>query len=217
MFKSKKKKEEKIAKQNGSSTNDENAAQQPAELFKFSMTKRDSIDRPASVDTSAKQAVEMLSPTQEVRFRSASETASKPNSKSSSSKMKKSILKNSSTLLTSPIENIEMQSSDFNLSSSGAGDAENVKLDQSSQKPKKEKARKASTLSIPKIPLITHKSFDENLLLPKISAQKNADTRELVLKQNFAGDFGFTVRTSTLLEKVPLTGECVDYDLKFCQ
>ena len=105
-----------------------------------------------------------------------------------------------------------MQSMDFKPRSSMSGSSDVTEAPPAppprggSSKKKEGRSRKTSTLSIPKIPLITHKSFDENLLLPKVSTSKNPEPREITLKQNYAGDYGFTVRTSTLLEKVPLTG-----------
>ena len=173
------------------------------------MNKRVSIEKPSTADApDAKQAVAALSPNQQ--------KSSKSKSSTSSSKIRKSILKNNPTspLLTSPQENVELEfkepkSDGKTMPFVGSGDVlDSAKANEAAPKRRESnsKLRRSLNLTIPKIPVVTHKSFDENLLLPKIYSTKSPEPRELVLKQNFGGDYGFTVKTSTLLEKVPLTG-----------
>ena len=182
------------------------------------MKKRVSLDRPASVDVDAPDssvaARDALSPIGDLRNRSSSDT----NQSRPSSKIRKSILKNSSNQLTSPQESLEMElmsshesNNSFSNNGTGASDGieNNNRLSSSGSGSKRKDLRKkrpSNNLLVPRIPLITHKSFEESLFLPKINASKTSQPRNLVMKQNFAGDYGFTLRTSTLLEKVPLTG-----------
>ncbi|XP_075245104.1 unconventional myosin-XVIIIa-like isoform X2 [Convolutriloba macropyga] len=225
MFKSKKRKDENAKMSSASKAgdegeNNENAEGSNSDLFKFSMNKRVSIEKPSTADApDAKQAVAALSPSQQ--------KSSKSKSSTSSSKIRKSILKNNPTspLLTSPQENVELEfkepkSDGKTMRFVGSGDVlDSAKANEAAPKRRESnsKLRRSLNLTIPKIPVVTHKSFDENLLLPKIYSTKSPEPRELVLKQNFAGDYGFTVKTSTLLEKVPLTGEIIERNIHFAE